>query len=149
MVTERQPGASQTPSFDEMVDNGSSNLFKRIIDGTVGNVLDKVDSGLVYGQPVTQGERTVITVSRVKMMYGFGGGSGYGVDTSEGNGDSGGGSGGGGGGNVNARPVGYIELTPASTQFVAIVDRNALLRIGAIFAGIVTVLMVAGALRRG
>lgn len=150
MVTERQQPTAGAPGFDDMVNNGSNGLFKRIVDGAVGNVMETVDSGLVYGEPVTQGERTVIPVSRVKFMYGFGGGSGYGVDDSEDDGESsGGGGGGGGGGNVQAGAVGYIELTPASSQFIPIIDRNPLLRIGAIFAGIIALMLVRNALRRG
>jgi len=58
----------------------------------------------VYGDPITAGDRTVITVARVR--FGFGGGGG----------DIAGGGGGGGGG-MRADPAGVIEITPAGTTF--------------------------------
>lgn len=154
MVTESARAPGGTPNsgrieFDEFVEQRNSDFFSRIIDGSIGRVLNTVDSGLVYGEPISQGERTVIPVSKVKLMYGFGGGAGYGVDDDPDKGSAGSGSGGGGGGNMQANAVGYIELTPTSTQFTPIIDRNPLLRIGAIFAGIVVVLLVGSSLRRG
>jgi len=135
--------------FNELVEQRNGDFFSRIIDGSIGRVLNSVDSGLVYGEAITQGERTVIPVSRVKVSYGFGGGAGYGVDDDPDKGSAGSGSGGGGGGSMQAGAVGYIELTPTSTQFTPIIDRNPLLRIGAIVAGLVVVLLVGSSLRRG
>jgi uncharacterized spore protein YtfJ len=154
MATESTRATSDIPNsgrieFDEFVEQQDGDFFSRIIDGTVGRVLNTVDSGLVYGEPISQGERTVIPVSKIKFMYGFGGGAGYGVNDDPDEGSAGSGSGGGGGGNMQANAVGFIELTPTSTQFTPIIDRNPLLRIGAIVAGIVVVLLVTNALRRG
>jgi uncharacterized spore protein YtfJ len=72
------------------------------------------DAETVYGEPVTQGDRTVIPVARVG--YRFGGGFGGGSDQ-EGE-QEGTGFGGGGGGTVTARPAGALEVSPAGTRFV-------------------------------
>lgn len=68
---------------------------------------------LVYGEPVSVADRTVIPVARVR--YGFGGGGG-GHEQHSGHG------GGGGGGHASARPVGVVEITPSSTHFIPIPD---------------------------
>jgi len=57
----------------------------------------------VYGDPITNGDRTVIPVARISYAVGGGGG------TSEAEQVPGGG--GGGGGCVSAAPVGFIEIT--------------------------------------
>lgn len=56
----------------------------------------------VYGDPISVGDRTVVSVASVG--YGFGGGGGE--------------DGGGMGGGVGATPVGVVELTADETRFV-------------------------------
>jgi uncharacterized spore protein YtfJ len=68
----------------------------------------------VYGEPITNGDRTVIPVARIS--YAFGGGGG----TSEAEQVPGGG--GGGGGRISAAPVGFIEITSVGTHFIRIWD---------------------------
>jgi uncharacterized spore protein YtfJ len=68
---------------------------------------------LIYGDPVTAGDRTVIPVARLR--YGFGGGVGK---TEEG--------GGGGGGGVVAHPAGALEISPAGTRFIEFEDKRKL-----------------------
>jgi uncharacterized spore protein YtfJ len=68
---------------------------------------------LIYGDPVTAGDRTVIPVARLR--YGFGGGVGK---TEEG--------GGGGGGGVIAHPAGALEISPAGTRFIEFEDKRKL-----------------------
>ena len=70
---------------------------------------------LVYGEPVTVGDRTVIPVATVR--YGFGGGLGKNEE---------GGSGGGGGGGLNAQPAGALEITPGGARFIPFEDKRKL-----------------------
>lgn len=72
---------------------------------------------LVFGEPVTRGERTVIPVARVR--WGFGGGGGRSQETPAGVGEA---AGSGGGGGVAADPVGYVEITADATTFRRIAD---------------------------
>lgn len=72
------------------------------------------DAETVYGEPVTQGDRTVVPVARVGYRFGAGFGGGEGGE----DGDGGSGFGGGGGGTVDARPAGALEVTPGGTRFV-------------------------------
>src|SRR5918994_985901 len=69
----------------------------------------------VFGEPVRQGDLTVIPVAGVR--WGFGGGGGR----SEA-GPTGPASGSGGGGGVAAEPIGYIELRGDEARFVPIRD---------------------------
>jgi len=84
------------------------------------------DVRVVYGEPITVGERTVVPVAAVSYVFGAGAGKG----------SCGGqeGEGGGGGGGVRVRPLGVIEITPQGTRFVPVFDaqRLALLALGAI-----------------
>jgi hypothetical protein len=64
---------------------------------------------LCFGKPVRAGDRAVVPVASVRVAGGGGGGRG----------PSGGG---GGGGQLQARPVGYIEVGPDGTRFRRIVD---------------------------
>lgn len=98
-------------------------IFDRLIDGVVSKVLNTTDARIVYGEAETQGERTVIPVARLSTAFGFGGGAGQGQDEGE---SGGAGSGGGGGGTVGAKPIGYIEVTPAESKFVPIQDTTAI-----------------------
>lgn len=98
-------------------------ILDRVIEGTIGRALGRASARSVFGDPVTQGDRTVIPVARVSIGYGFGAGSGKSNDEEE----SPTGSGGGGGGRVKETPIGYIEMTPGEARFVPIIDRSALL----------------------
>lgn len=69
----------------------------------------------VYGEPIEFGGKTVVPIA--KIGYGFGGG--YGSSDEEK-----GGSGAGGGGGVSATPVGVLEVTEDSTQFVRFKSRK-------------------------
>jgi uncharacterized spore protein YtfJ len=73
---------------------------------------------LCYGKPVTTAGRTVITVARVRSI------GGGGLGTARGDGNDALSSGGGGGGLLDARPVGFIELSADGTRYVPIDDRR-------------------------
>jgi uncharacterized spore protein YtfJ len=95
---------------------------------------------VVYGKPVRNGEVTVIPVATVRGGIGFGYGHGTG-----GAGDEGGGGGGGSG--LHAKPVGYIEVTPAGARFHRIADVEGTLR--AVGRAAVGLAIAATILRRG
>lgn len=101
-----------------------SSMLEKVVEAVVGRALRHADARVVYGEPVKEGDRTVIPVARVSTAYGFGAGGGQGTQADAGS--SGGGVGAGGGGNVAAKPLGYIEITPASTKFVPIVDASSI-----------------------
>lgn len=69
----------------------------------------------VFGEPIRQGDMTVVPVARVR--WGFGGGSGSADGPTTGSG-----SGSGGGGGVAADPVGYLEIGPAGATFRKIAE---------------------------
>jgi uncharacterized spore protein YtfJ len=108
-------------------------MMDRVIEGAVGKALSHTDVRTVFGEPVKQGEYTVIPVARVTANYGFGAGSGEGERKDAPNR----GSGGGGGGRVRAHPIGFIEMSNDSVQFVPIVDR------GEIFSRLGTIALIA------
>jgi uncharacterized spore protein YtfJ len=87
-------------------------MLKRIGE----QVQTSASSKNVYGEPVSVGDRTVISVARIR--YGFGGGGSSQSGDAE-NSDHGGG---GGGGHVSAAPVGIVEITPTGTRFMPIPD---------------------------
>jgi uncharacterized spore protein YtfJ len=69
-----------------------------------------VHARAVYGEPVRQGNVTVVPVARVRWVFGAGGG--------EGRADAAGpGTGGGGGGAVSVSPVGFIEIRDDEAHF--------------------------------
>lgn len=80
-------------------------------------LLDRVTGArLCYGEAVQAGETTIVPVSRVRAYGGWGYGSGRNES------DEGEGEGGGGGGFLDAQPLGYIEVRPEGTRYVAIPD---------------------------
>jgi uncharacterized spore protein YtfJ len=109
----------------------ASGLMDRVIEGAVSKALTHADARSVFGEPVKQGDRTVIPVARVMANYGFGAGGGEGQREDTPNRGSGGG--GGGGGRVKAQAIGFIEMSNDSAKFVPIVDRTEMLmRLGTI-----------------
>jgi uncharacterized spore protein YtfJ len=101
---------------------------------------------LCYGEPVEAGGRTVIPVASVSATGGMGwGGGGQGNDQGEG---------GGGGGHLEAHPLGFIEVGPEGTRFVAVRDPERLARtlrtsLTAVGALATTVVGLRTALREG
>lgn len=111
----------------------SEELNKLIIESTpnqesvnelLGKLFDVTKPGVVFSEPVTAGEYTVITASEVTAGFGagYGGGGGFGPEDDE-DGQSGGvGGGGGGGGSTTARPVAAISIGPDGVSVQPIVD---------------------------
>lgn len=96
-------------------------------------LLDKLvatgQTGTVFGEPVTQGEYTVITASAVGIGMGFGYGSGEAeaAGTSEGAGGTeervpSRGEGGGGGGVSYGRPIAVVTVGPAGVEVRPVID---------------------------
>lgn len=104
--TDGTPGAGQFADIERII-------------GRVGEQLPThVSAATVFGEPIRQGDRTVIPVARVRLGFGFGAGAGQSPEGMPGG--TGGGAGGGGG--ATGEPVGYIELTPTTSRFVPTVD---------------------------
>jgi len=91
---------------------------------------------LCFGRPVAANGRTVIPVASVRTA----GGGGFGGAPAQG------GTGGGGGGMLEARPVGFIEVTSEGTRFERIDDGRTALR--AMAAGSLAVLVAGRVLTR-
>jgi hypothetical protein len=90
---------------------------------------------LCFGRPVSANGRTVIPVAGVRTM----GGGGFG-------GAPGSGDGGGGGGALEARPIGFIEISSEGTRFARIDDGRTTVR--ALAAGSLAVLVAGRVLSR-
>jgi uncharacterized spore protein YtfJ len=93
------------------------------VDKGLRRLFDAVaTSRLCYGEPVREGERTIIPVARVRVSGGWGSGrfAGRPGKGDDGKGDEGGGA--GGGGYVEGLPVGFIEVGPDGSRFVDIPD---------------------------
>jgi hypothetical protein len=82
---------------------------ERILERLAEFVGSKATIQAVFGEPIRQGDITVVPVARVR--WGFGGGAGR----SDGPPTAGSGSSGGGG--VAADPVGYVEIGPSGATF--------------------------------
>jgi uncharacterized spore protein YtfJ len=96
----------------------------------IQQMLEKLSAQTVFGQPATEGDKTVIPVAEVTFGFGYGGGYGRGnngAGQSTENGHStatgeGAGSGGGAGGRTT--PRGYIRITPDEVKFEPIIDET-------------------------
>jgi len=95
---------------------------------------------LCFGRPVEMEGRTVIPVASVRTAGGWGFGNQ--VDSSS----SRSGSGGGGGGAIDARPVGFIEISAEGTRYQKIDDGRMALR--ALAAGSIVALVLGRSLSR-
>lgn len=85
---------------------------------TVGKLFDVYQPGVVFSEPATIGDNTIITAAEVHVGMGLGMGHGAG-----GEGASGGeGGGGGGGGGSAGRPVAAIIIGPSGVRVEPIVD---------------------------
>jgi uncharacterized spore protein YtfJ len=92
-------------------DRPADQLLERLAELVGAKATVKV----VFGEPVRQGELTVVPVARVRWGFGGGGGNSEGMPTGTA-------SGSGGGGGVAADPVGYLELGEGGATFRPIRD---------------------------
>jgi uncharacterized spore protein YtfJ len=82
-----------------------------VLDRLVERVGGRASVKAVFGDPIKQGELTIVPVARVR--WAFGGGSGTGPETSDA-------SGSGAGGGVLADPAGYLEIRGDGIRFRSI-----------------------------
>jgi uncharacterized spore protein YtfJ len=126
-----------------------SNPLEQLADVVLSRILSRAGTRTVFGEPVAQGDVTVVPVAKVSTRFGFGGGSGNNPakdDAQEGSS----GSGMGGGGDVKAKPLGYIEITPQGSRFIPIEDGMEIGMVAMKFVGVAIVLIALRfVLRRG
>lgn len=97
-------------------------------------LLDVAQPEAVYGDPITAGDRTVITASETWAAMGFGFGVGTGPQAqmaqetprTEGQQEEGVGGGGGGGGGSGSRPVAVINISPEGVRIDPVLDMSKL-----------------------
>jgi len=108
-----------TLTFEESRDAAQRGAAGNPADGLLERLAELVGAKptvqSVFGEPIKQGDTTVVPV--VKVRWGFGGGGGRSEAAPE---EPASGSGGGGG--VAADPVGYLEIGPAGATFKPISD---------------------------
>jgi hypothetical protein len=110
MTTELEQAAK-----DDALRTGDPTPADRLLERLAELVGAKAGVQVVFGEPTTRGDLTVIPVARVR--WGFGGGGGR-AETPP----AGPASGSGGGGGVAADPIGYLELGPEGAAFRPIRD---------------------------
>ena len=92
----------------------------------IDEMLERMSVNAVFGQPLREGDVTLIPVASVGYAIGYGSGSGRMTGSASGTGGEpcgpGEGSGQGGGGGGRARPLGYIRISPDKVAFEPIMD---------------------------
>lgn len=89
------------------------------VQSTLDKFLETADVNKAYGEPVKEGDATIIPTAEVMTMMGFGLGGGSGVENER---SSGTGSGGGGGGRTLSRPVAVVIATPEGVRVDPVID---------------------------
>jgi uncharacterized spore protein YtfJ len=116
-----------------------------VVDEIARRVSTEARADTVFGDPVSQGDVTVIPVA--KVSWAFGGGAGAGGDESSEGEDFGAGN--GGAAAMTAKPLGYIEIREWGTRFQPTAGKTpAWLPITAAGFALWLVLRAIGALRR-
>lgn len=106
------------------------------VNSQIDEMVGRMGAHAVFGEPIQQGDVTLIPVASV--TYGFGSGQGWGRGKAE---DApadapvgeGGGAGGGGGG--MARPLGYIKIDANGAKWEPAVDPSRIVVGGMVLAG--------------
>ena len=104
--------------------------LRRVLDAATG-------AKLCFGEPVVHGGRTVIPVARVQGAGGYGFGQ-----------DQVGEGGGGGGGWLDAKPVGFVEITADGTTYQRIPDPDRPVRMLKAVTGVATAILAGVAARQ-
>jgi uncharacterized spore protein YtfJ len=99
-----------------------SELATRVIE-PIEELLERMNVGGVFGEPVQEGEVTIIPVAEVSVLVGYGFGYGEGGPGEEA-GRAGEGAGGGSGARGKATPRGYIRITPEGVTFEPITNET-------------------------
>lgn len=109
------------------------------VDDVMKDIASRVEQGAstraVFGDPVEQGDRTVIPVAKVRWAGGGGGGAG----TAQGDA----GEGAGMGMALKGDPIGFIEMGPAGARFERIPDPSLPIKV-ALVSVLVTVVLLRG-----
>jgi uncharacterized spore protein YtfJ len=88
----------------------------------IEQLFEKLKVDAVFGEPIKEGDVTLIPVADVGVGFGFGSGQNPAVEEDGDDADRGQGMGGGGGG--KATPRGYIKITPDGVTFESTLDEN-------------------------
>lgn len=99
----------------------------------IEKALERLGVGAVFGEPVKEGDVTVIPVAEVSFSFGYGHGSGRERPESGGP-ATGEGSGGGSGATGRASPKGYIRISPEGVWFDPVPDVTRIALAGIAFA---------------
>lgn len=125
---------TKKPNVDKKlppIDPGQVSPGLETIRDTLGEFLDTASVDRVYGEPLREGDLTVIPTAEVVVGLGFGVGFGGGqgpVDDDEAEPDKGGETtaggfgGGGGGGRTLSRPVAIVVVSPDGVLVEPVVD---------------------------
>jgi uncharacterized spore protein YtfJ len=108
---------THAPDGLELLDASSLRTETQAL-ATIDRLFDVYEPGVVFSEPISVGDNTVITASEVNVGMGLGFGRGSG--NSEGEGGEGVGAGGGGG--SAGRPVAAIIISPSGVRVEPIVD---------------------------
>jgi uncharacterized spore protein YtfJ len=101
--------------------------------GPIEKAVERLGVNAVFGEPVRQGDVTVIPVAEIRFGFGYGYGSGQGRPE-EGGPGTGEGSGGGSGAGGRASPKGYIRVSSEGVQFEPVLDVTRIALAGIAFA---------------
>ena len=91
----------------------------------IENMMKRLTVNSVFGEPIKEGDQTVIPVAQVSYGFGFGAGWGSGATEAAEEGqpaNAGEGGGHGGGATGKARPVGALRITADSVHFEPVMD---------------------------
>ena len=88
----------------------------------IEQLFEKLKVDAVFGQPIQEGDVTIIPVAEVGVGFGFGSGQSPATEEQEDEAESGTSGGGGGGG--KATPRGFIKITPDGVFFESTLDEG-------------------------
>jgi uncharacterized spore protein YtfJ len=112
--------------------------IQQFLEGMAERVSGRASVKMVYGDPITAGDRTVIPAAAVRYAFGGGGGGARGDSEAQN---------GGGGGRVSLYPCGALEITPEGSRFIEFGDQKrtaAAVAVGFVL-GLALALLVRGA----
>jgi uncharacterized spore protein YtfJ len=92
----------------------------------IEHMLERLSVDTVFGEPIKEGDATVIPVAEISVGfghgYGFGGGPGKIAEGDQGTAGTGAGGGAGGAAGGRVTPRGFIRITPDGVQFEPLTD---------------------------
>jgi uncharacterized spore protein YtfJ len=125
-----------------------------VVERTLERFLASAGVDRVYGEPLREGDRTVIPAAEVLTVLGFGSGFGMGsgpaeparaaspAEDGEAQTAGGGGVGGGGGGRTLARPVAIVVVGPEGVRVEPVVDPTKIALAGLTAAGFMAAVLL-------